>query len=87
MPTAIRPRSSPVTSPTLRRTSPAAASAVRACSSAAFPATVSVTVRAERSKSRAHPGLADVHPLGGTCEVPLLGDRDEVLQLTQFHDH
>ena len=31
-------------------------------------------------------GLADVHALGGPGEVPLLGDRDEVLQLPQFHD-
>ncbi|CAM5725909.1 hypothetical protein SALBM311S_01333 [Streptomyces alboniger] len=31
-------------------------------------------------------GLADVHPLGRPGEVLLFGDRDEVLQLPQFHD-
>ena len=31
-------------------------------------------------------GLADVHPLGRPGEVPLLGDRDEVLQLPQLHN-
>ena len=32
-------------------------------------------------------GLADVHPFGRAGEVGLLGDRDEVLQLPQFHNH
>ncbi len=31
-------------------------------------------------------GLADVDPLGGPGEVPLLRDGDEVLQLPQFHN-
>jgi hypothetical protein len=31
-------------------------------------------------------GLADVHALGSAGEVLLLGNRDEVFQLPQFHD-
>ncbi len=30
-------------------------------------------------------GLADVYPLGRTGEVRLLGDRDEVFKLSEFH--
>jgi hypothetical protein len=33
----------------------------------------------------ADPGLADVHALGRAREVRLLGHRDEVLELSQFH--
>jgi hypothetical protein len=35
---------------------------------------------------RAHPGLGDAHPLGGPGEAPLLGHRDEVLELPQLHN-
>lgn len=35
---------------------------------------------------RADAGLADTHPLGGAGEIRFLGDRDEVLELTKFHN-
>src|SRR4051812_14358053 len=53
IPTVSRPRIRSVISPTAWPSAPAAPSAVRACSSAAFPAGVRVAVRAERSKSSA----------------------------------
>jgi len=34
----------------------------------------------------ADPGLADAHAFGRTGEVRLLGDRDQVLKLAQFHN-
>ena len=49
IPTTIRPESSPVTSSTACRAADAAASAARACGSAAIPAPVSVATRPDRS--------------------------------------
>ena len=98
MPTTTRPRISPVTSPTAWPHHRAAASAARAGPSAASPADgerggagrpveqLGAEFAFELADLGADAGLADVHPLGGTGEVGLLGDRDEVLQLPQFHD-
>jgi hypothetical protein len=41
----------------------------------------------EPAHLRADPGLADVHALGRAGEVRLLGDRDEVFELPQLHNH
>ena len=35
----------------------------------------------------AHPGLADVHALRRAGEVRLFGDRDQVLELPEFHNY
>ncbi|ANZ37327.1 hypothetical protein BBK82_15920 [Lentzea guizhouensis] len=40
----------------------------------------------QRADRRGEAGLGDVHPLGGAGEVALLGDREEVLELPEFHD-
>ena len=97
IPTTIRPVSSPVTSSTAWRTAAAAASAARACGRAAAPAPVSVATRPDRSisgapRSRSSWRICALTPDWLTCtrsrgpgEVRVLGDRDEVLQLPQFH--
>ena len=40
----------------------------------------------ERADGRGQAGLGHVHALRGPGEVALLGDRDEVFELAQFHD-
>ena len=98
MPTTSRPLIRPVDLVDRLAQRGGGASAARACGSAAAPASVSRAARAERSISgaprsrsssphlRADPGLADVHALRGAGEVRLLGDRDQVLKLPQFHN-
>ncbi|GAA3637112.1 hypothetical protein GCM10022267_24530 [Lentzea roselyniae] len=40
----------------------------------------------QRADRRREARLRDVHPAGGPGEVALVGDREEVLQLSEFHD-
>ena len=92
------PRSSPRTASTASRAALAPAS-VRSASTSRAAARLGEPDRAgrtaeqrrpqlvlQRADGGGQPRLGHGQTLGSPGEVPLLGDRDEVLQLTQFHD-
>ena len=92
------PRTRPVRSSTARRTAATASSAARAWGSTAAPTSVGANrprraveqglpqLGLEPAHLGAHPRLCDVEPLGRAREARLLGDRHEVLELSQLHN-
>ena len=95
----MSPTSPRATARTASTAASAASRAARAGSSSAVPASVNVTRRVVRSRSRdpqlplesrdrrAERLLGDVQPLRGTREVELLRDGDEVPQVPQLDIH
>ncbi|CAM5570532.1 hypothetical protein SFUMM280S_03093 [Streptomyces fumanus] len=92
------PRSTPCTAATASYADRTCASTRRASSSSARPASVSVTRRVVRTEQRCaqlplqrphrrrQAGLGDQQAFRRPGEVLVLGDRDEVLEMAQFHD-